>query len=40
MFCEIILQWPFNISLSGTPLRRGKMRENIALRLNVEPQCS
>jgi hypothetical protein len=35
-FCEMISQWRFNISLSGTPLRLGKMRGNIAFRLNVE----
>ena len=40
MFCEIISQWHFNISLSGILRRLGKMRENIVLRLNVEPQCS
>jgi hypothetical protein len=38
-FYEIISPWRFNFTLSGTPLRLGKMQENIALRLNAEPQC-
>ena len=39
-FYEIILAWRFNSTLSGTPVRPGKMQKNIALRLNAEPQYS
>ena len=40
LFCEMMWQWRFNMSLSGTRLRLGKTQRNIALLLTVQPRFS